>query len=214
MSQDLKQLIEDNLGLAYRQALKLWNSSYRIRKRFNSIEDLKQEAVIGMATQIHKCDFSNPKWPSFLSYCVLCYLKRESLDHSFPIRVPRYTYHEKRSDQETTPLSKELRAHAMRTIGRECSSHGLGDIPSREKEEFPLGHKDSLLREALSRLDPRRKSAVSLYYGLDGEALTLEAIGKRLGGVSRERARQLVGDAMNRLKELLNAYPCSSESAS
>jgi RNA polymerase sigma factor (sigma-70 family) len=57
------------------------------------------------------------------------------------------------------------------------------------------------LREALSNLSPREHHILRLRYGLDGEsAHTLEEIGRRLG-LTRERVRQLEGEALRKLRD-------------
>jgi RNA polymerase primary sigma factor len=54
------------------------------------------------------------------------------------------------------------------------------------------------VREALARLPERQRQVLELRFGLDGDPISLEAIGKELG-ISRERVRQLEAEAMNRL---------------
>jgi RNA polymerase primary sigma factor len=54
------------------------------------------------------------------------------------------------------------------------------------------------VREALARLPERQRQVLELRFGLDGDPVSLEAIGKELG-ISRERVRQLEAEAMNRL---------------
>jgi RNA polymerase primary sigma factor len=57
------------------------------------------------------------------------------------------------------------------------------------------------LSEALSHLTLRERNILSLRYGLGGEtALTLEQIGQRLG-LTRERVRQLEGEALRKLRD-------------
>ena len=58
------------------------------------------------------------------------------------------------------------------------------------------------LREMLDALTPKERMAVSLRYGLDGQAeelRTYEYIGSIIG-ISRERARQLINSGVNKLK--------------
>ena len=54
------------------------------------------------------------------------------------------------------------------------------------------------VREAIAQLPERQRQVLELRFGLDGDPISLEAIGKELG-ISRERVRQLEADAMNRL---------------
>jgi len=55
-----------------------------------------------------------------------------------------------------------------------------------------------MVRDALADLPERERRIVELRFGLDGEPQSLEAIGKELG-LTRERIRQLEGEAMRRL---------------
>ena len=57
------------------------------------------------------------------------------------------------------------------------------------------------IESALSTLPPRDAKVLRLYFGLDdGQARTLEEIGKMMG-VTRERIRQLRDRALTRLRE-------------
>lgn len=54
------------------------------------------------------------------------------------------------------------------------------------------------LREVMAQLTPRELEVIRLRHGLDGEELTLDAIGRRQG-VSRERIRQIEAIALRKL---------------
>ena len=54
------------------------------------------------------------------------------------------------------------------------------------------------LREVLAQLTPRELEVIRLRHGLDGEELTLDAIGQRQG-VSRERIRQIEAVALRKM---------------
>jgi RNA polymerase primary sigma factor len=58
------------------------------------------------------------------------------------------------------------------------------------------------VRRALSRLPERDRRVLELRFGVDGDPQPLETIGKELG-ISRERVRQIEGEAMAQLAELL-----------
>jgi RNA polymerase primary sigma factor len=58
------------------------------------------------------------------------------------------------------------------------------------------------VRSALRRLPERERRVLELRFGLDGDPQPLETIGKELG-ISRERVRQVEGDGMAQLAELL-----------
>ena len=61
------------------------------------------------------------------------------------------------------------------------------------------------LRECMASLGDRKRWVISVYFGLDGrEPMTLEEIGAVLG-VTRERMRQLRNQALEKLRQRLNA---------
>jgi RNA polymerase primary sigma factor len=91
-------------------------------------------------------------------------------------------------------------------VGVEDESE-LGDLFSDPLASDPEDQAvDSLrqleVRRALSRLPERERRVLELRFGLDGDRQPLETIGKELG-ISRERVRQVEGEAMARLAELL-----------
>ncbi len=89
--------------------------------------------------------------------------------------------------------------------------HGTGDRPLMEvlaDEEQP-GSDARLytrvmredVRRSLSALTDREAEIIGLYYGLTGgEALTLEAIGRRMG-LTRERIRQIKEKALRKMRQ-------------
>ena len=63
---------------------------------------------------------------------------------------------------------------------------------------------DGELERAFLLLTPREQTVIALRFGIgDGESNTLSQIGKKLG-VSRERVRQLEGEALMKLRALLD----------
>jgi RNA polymerase primary sigma factor len=66
------------------------------------------------------------------------------------------------------------------------------------------------VRRALIKLPERERRIIELRFGLDGEPLALEAIGRELG-ITRERVRQLERDALERLEgELGDSVPADA----
>ena len=65
-------------------------------------------------------------------------------------------------------------------------------------EEAGQALRDEAVREALASLPPRERRIVELRFGLEGDPLALEAIGRELG-LTRERVRQLEKDALAKL---------------
>ncbi|WP_258103402.1 RNA polymerase sigma factor RpoD/SigA [Marinoscillum sp. MHG1-6] len=80
----------------------------------------------------------------------------------------------------------------------------LLDVMEDDSEETPDGTllSDSLrteVKRVLATLTQREEDVVALYYGLNGETMTLEEIGSRLG-LTRERVRQIKEKAIRRLR--------------
>ena len=94
------------------------------------------------------------------------------------------------------------------------------DIPSGEGEKNTIldlvedmeiqGPQETIIRQELEEiianmlgsLNPRQQDVLKLHYGLeDGSAYSLEEIGKRLG-ISKERARQIEQQAIQKLRKL------------
>ena len=61
---------------------------------------------------------------------------------------------------------------------------------------------DEMIQKMLSSLNPRQQEILKLHFGLeDGRTYSLEEIGKKLG-ISKERARQIEHQALEKLQEL------------
>jgi RNA polymerase sigma factor (sigma-70 family) len=72
----------------------------------------------------------------------------------------------------------------------------LNDSPIGEEERAELIER---IQNAMTVLNSRQKRLLRLRYGMDGKVLTLEQIG-RAEGITRERVRQIVMAAENRLR--------------
>lgn len=107
-------------------------------------------------------------------------------------------------------LKPARRTHVARALeaGRLFRVGPRDDDPTAEALAAPDGpavherlefeEECALARRLMGRLDPRERTVVMLRFGLEGEAQTLEQIGRRLG-VTRERVRQLEAGALRKL---------------
>lgn len=89
-------------------------------------------------------------------------------------------------------------------LGEE-SDATFGDTLKDEDASTPALHAEAAdrkeaLREVLAQLTPRELEVIRARHGLDGEELTLDAIGQ-LQGVSRERIRQIEAVALRKLHQ-------------
>ena len=88
----------------------------------------------------------------------------------------------------------------------EDDSGSFGDLFAGEvhtDEEVEINLRQETLRKALDELPDRERMVLDLRYGLagDGEPMSLEAIGRRLG-ITRERVRQIEANALETLSLL------------
>ena len=95
------------------------------------------------------------------------------------------------------------------SIGNDADGGELGDLFRDPTAGDPADEaSDSVrrleVRRALEKLPERERRILELRFGFDGEAASLEAIGKELG-LTRERVRQLEGAAMRTLADALDA---------
>ena len=51
----------------------------------------------------------------------------------------------------------------------------------------------------LSKLDDKERAIIKMYFGIDGEAMTLEAIGDEFD-LTKERIRQIKSKAINKIR--------------
>jgi RNA polymerase primary sigma factor len=96
----------------------------------------------------------------------------------------------------------EARVSLNQTIGDD-EDNELGNLFADENAEDPEELAEDALRrravrEALAELPERESRILELRFGLDGEPQSLEAIGAELG-LTRERIRQLEGEALEKL---------------
>jgi RNA polymerase sigma factor (sigma-70 family) len=133
-------------------------------------------------------------------------LSDELLRNSFDVWWPRLEEQLETIEHETSaaapPLrtERELLEETLNTV--RSLARAIDDVPFRSTggidQLVSLWERDRL-RHALTALPERERQVLTLRFGLeDGEPKTLEEIGKRLG-ITRERVRQVEGQALARL---------------
>lgn len=98
-----------------------------------------------------------------------------------------------------TPISIEAKRN---DDDEEASAeYYIADRGALSPEEEALERaKNDACRKALDLLPPRQKEVAEYFYGFREEQLSLAEIGRRMG-ISRERTRQLLAQALDKLKE-------------
>ncbi len=100
----------------------------------------------------------------------------------------------------------EVSASLNQAIGGDGDGE-LGDLFADPTAVDPVEEADVSLRrravrEALTKLPERERRVLELRFGFDGQQQALEAIGRELG-ITRERVRQLEGEALAKLGRVL-----------
>ena len=91
-------------------------------------------------------------------------------------------------------LDAPLGEESETTFGDTLADHEAG----RPADHAEMTDRFDALKEVMAQLTPRELEVIRLRHGLDGEELTLDAIGQR-HGVSRERIRQIEAAALRKM---------------
>jgi RNA polymerase nonessential primary-like sigma factor len=112
-----------------------------------------------------------------------------------------------RLNQSMASLDAPLKSDAERTLGDDVPDHE-NHSPQNILERLDLNqHLDSWL----DRLNDKQREVVEQRFGLHNrEIATLEQIGQQIG-VTRERVRQIQGEALRHLREILEREGFSAE---
>ena len=189
--------------------------------------DLCQEGSIGLLNAAKKYDYNkNVRFSTYATKWIRQGIGRYLALHGGLIRVPEYTGDQIRkllAARETLekelgyePTSQQLaeamditaeKVEKLLTLAPEiCSLELLGDgqdlYTPQPETAFVRQELERILGEMLCKLNERQRLVLRLYFGMeDGVCHSLEEIGEKLS-VSKERARQLKNQAMEKLKNM------------
>jgi RNA polymerase primary sigma factor len=107
-----------------------------------------------------------------------------------PEKVTELRCYQQHGQSLDAPLGEESETTLGDTLADEDASTPAADAEAADRQDA--------LNEVLAQLTPRELEVIRLRHGLDGDELTLDAIGQRQG-VSRERIRQIEALALRKL---------------
>ena len=172
--------------------------------------DRVQEGLLGLLKAIERFDILRSNtFSTYATPWIRQAIGRTVADQSRIIRIPVYV----QDELSTAERDGEDKAHAprlaeLRQLSQRTALVGLPWIQGLSQEE-PSSVESlavdidlaSRLREALKDLSSRERRVIELRFGLDGRgARTLEHTGREFG-VTRERARQIEGKALKKLRD-------------
>ena len=189
--------------------------------------DLCQEGSIGLLTAAKKYDYTkNTRFSTYATKWIRQGIGRCIAAHGALIRVPEYTADQIRKlaktreelektlgeepGEETLAAAMEIPVEKVRKllsfVPEICSWELLGDgedaFAPQPEFLFVRQELERILGEMLCKLNDRQRLVLRLHFGMeDGVCHSLEDIGKALS-VSKERARQLKNQAMEKLQEM------------
>lgn len=123
-------------------------------------------------------------------------------------REPTTSELSERLDMKVTDIEKLIRANRnYLSLDATISSDDDTSYLDLLEEQSAVSVEDNVVQHSLeeevedllAELDPRERDIIRMRYGFDGEAMTLEEIGRKLG-LSRERIRQIEKKVITRFR--------------
>jgi RNA polymerase sigma factor (sigma-70 family) len=181
MTAEANAAVERNMGIAYAVALRAW----RRFRTFADLEDFQQAATMGLMRAVQYYDPSRQCKLSTLAYR----LSWQSCMGMIDVEVAR---HARGVRPRQFPVSEKT-GKVLDVADRRLGPAELAE----EVEAAAYLHRG--LAAAMAKIDPR--SRLVLEYRAIGE--TLEQVGARLGGLSKERVRQIQIQATERVRRIM-----------
>ncbi len=210
---EARKVFNQHLRLGFRMARILRAKPFALR--LGSFEDLEQECMRALwkaARHYVASPRINPKTGRLFRFTTLAYkiIPREIIEFGADgglIRLPK-------NFSRVPPVSK---SQALTVERRVRASVPPLPLPDRYDEPWPERGPDvrpsfEYARELVERLPPKLRRVITLLLGFDnrGHRRTLSEVGAMMGGVSKERIRQLREKAYAFLRHIVEEESTSS----
>lgn len=221
----LRDIAEENIGLAKKATNYIWKYKWA-KRRFNTIDDVYAESIVGLMKVLQRTDFSLDKWPSYVFYSVLGHLRVRGYNLIYPLRPPVHHQHKhnesakkRKTSDKVLEISKRILTNSIAIIPLHSKTNSDGvenleaTINGRERSPLEIASQrdqDSLIMKKIRELRPHIEKAILLYYGLGGHKKhTFKQIAK-MEGISISATRDRIVSGRSKLKESLQCLKTSN----
>lgn len=193
----MTRLLEQHHRGMYRIAL-------RVKARGLDVDDLLQIAAIYFIQAVRRYDLSRSTRLTSWTYSFIAkQLFRDARVHGI-VRLPSHVSKNNRTQQTADAFEKAMSCYSLDGLkgdDREALVSGVCDInPVAQAEHAALKTAiHQIVAEAFQRLPKRAQTAIRLQC----QGLKLHEISPHIGGVTKERVRQIIQHGMNTLRRSL-----------
>jgi RNA polymerase sporulation-specific sigma factor len=191
LNPEQRQLVADNLGLAGYAARRFIAYYPEAARAIGGWDELLANAHVGLCRAAMAFDAGRGvRFATYGPIYIFRHLQHVG-DDAGHIRIPRHITGEARAE-----LVRKLQPRSLETLLSEPA--GSEQEPA-DREDETLTAERAALHRAVRMLDRRHRRVLLLRR----RGLTLRAIAGKLGGLTRERARQLLAEAIEQVRDEL-----------
>jgi RNA polymerase nonessential primary-like sigma factor len=167
-------------------------------------EDLMQVGNIGMMRAIETFDPSKGAWSTYASFWIRQHVRRELQDRLRTVRIP--VWKQDSAEKTRTLPKRNQRLYIKSKYDSSWDADTCVVDLMQDRFEPDVSAEDTVLKEearsginmhALTALNHRERVVIR---GRFWEEKTLHEVGQVLGGISRERVRQIEAEALAKLR--------------
>jgi RNA polymerase primary sigma factor len=186
-----KQLVEDNVGLLFHTALKYYNASPFLQSRFDSSDDAVSAGASGMmrAAKLFRPELGY-KFSTYATKAIRSHILKAA-QAELVVRIPAGFFAKANAER-----AERYARHAAAAL----NCHSISDDMEAAVTHDVLPEDYDRLHQRVDELDERERSIIRMYFW---GGMTMEAIGQQIG-LTRERVRQIRDAALQGLRNTLN----------